>query len=195
MRFIALLARLLIVPAQGAAPQAVDLWPGKPPGDVGIPGEEKFLDLNGYHWEFTDTNSENGGGASIMRRIIGGENNSLSLGYLFAYSGFTQEIYSGFFTPRRYLRHAGQLAFNHNIGRKLHYSFHGTLGKEFFATSTTAANLLKYHRDGTVTTGLSYDVNSKTSFGVTYSYLDLAIPGSSGAFRTNAISAFSRFRF
>ena len=154
-----------------------------------------FLDLNGYHWEFTDTNSENGGGASIMRRIIGGENNSFSLGYLFAYSGFTQEIYSGFFTPRRYVRHAGQLAFNHNIGRKLHYSFHGTLGKEFFATSTTAPNLLKYHRDGTVTTGLSYDVNAKTSFGVTYSYLDLAIPGSSGAFRTNAISAFSRFRF
>ena len=45
MKFIALLALLVIVPAQGAAPQVLDLWPGKPPGDVGIPGEEKFLDL------------------------------------------------------------------------------------------------------------------------------------------------------
>jgi acetyl esterase/lipase len=29
----------------GAQPKVVDLWPGKPPGDVGIAGEEKFIEL------------------------------------------------------------------------------------------------------------------------------------------------------
>jgi tetratricopeptide (TPR) repeat protein len=153
------------------------------------------IELNGYHWAQSDHNSQNGGGASIMRRVLGGESNALSFGYLFAYSGFTDEIYSGIFTPRRFVRHAAQMAYNRNFGRKLHFSFHGTLGKEYFANSTTPVNLLKFHRDGTATLGLSYDVSSRSGFGVSYSYLDLAIPGASGAFRTNAISAFSRFRF
>lgn len=159
------------------------------------PDSRTTIELNGYHWEQSDHNAQSGAGASIMRRVLGGNRNTLSFGYLFAFSGFTDEIYSGIFTPRRFVRHAAQLAYNRNFGSKFHYSFHGTLGKEYFANSTTPPNLLRFHRDGTVTSGVSYDLSPKTSFGLTYSYLDLAIPGSSGAFRTNAISAFSRFRF
>jgi acetyl esterase/lipase len=44
---LSLLAGLF--PAAGTAaaqgPQVIDVWPGKPPGDVGIPGEEKFFEL------------------------------------------------------------------------------------------------------------------------------------------------------
>jgi tetratricopeptide (TPR) repeat protein len=160
------------------------------------PDSRTNLDLNGFHYEFTDTNAQNGVGASIMRRLLGGEAHSISLGYLFSFSGFTAEVPSGFFTPRRLVRHAAQLAYNKNFGRKLHYSFFGTLGKESYWLSTTPPSQLGFHRDGTVTSGLSYDVSPKSSFGVSYSYLNLAIPGgSSGAYRTNAISAFSRFRF
>jgi acetyl esterase/lipase len=37
---------LLLAPLASAAdPQVVSLWPGKPPGDVGITGEEKFIEL------------------------------------------------------------------------------------------------------------------------------------------------------
>jgi acetyl esterase/lipase len=32
-------------PALAAEPQVLDLWPGKPPGDVGSAGEEKFFEL------------------------------------------------------------------------------------------------------------------------------------------------------
>jgi acetyl esterase/lipase len=31
--------------AQAQQPLVVDIWPGKPPGDVGIPGEEKFIEI------------------------------------------------------------------------------------------------------------------------------------------------------
>jgi tetratricopeptide (TPR) repeat protein len=179
-------------------PTAVPVDVAKWGPSVGIrfhPDSKTTIVLNGFHWEYNDHNAENGGGASIMRRVLGGEGNALSLGYLFSYSGFTDEISSGFFTPRRLVRHAGQLAYNRNFGRKFHYSFHGTLGKEYFILSTTPVNQLGFHRDGSATTGVSYDVSPKTSFGVSYSYLNLAISGASGAFRTNAISAFSRFRF
>ncbi len=159
------------------------------------PDSKTSFDITGYHWEMTDRNAQNGTRISLMRKLLGSERNSLALGYLFEYSGFTDEFYSGFFTPRRYQRHAAQLAYNGTIGKKFHYSFHGTLGKEFFATSTTEPRLLKFHRDGTATFGVSYDTSAHNSFGVSYSYLDLAIPGATGAFRTNAVSAFTRFRF
>jgi acetyl esterase/lipase len=40
-------------PGSPGDPTVVDLWPGKPPGDVGIAGEEKWLDLkvNGKSYE------------------------------------------------------------------------------------------------------------------------------------------------
>lgn len=153
------------------------------------------IDLSGFHWEYSDRNAENGVNASIMRRVLGGERHSVSLGYLFSFSGFTDEFPSGFFTPRRLVRHAAQLAYNKTFGSKFHYSFHGTLGREEFQLSTTPASQLGFHRDGTATSGISYDISRKSSFGVSYSYLDLAIAGASGAYRTNAIAAFSRFRF
>jgi tetratricopeptide (TPR) repeat protein len=153
------------------------------------------VELSGFHWEYSDRNAQNGGTGSIMRRVLGGEDHSISLGYLFAFSGFTDEFPSGFFTPRRLVRHAAQLAYNKTFAKKFHYSFFGSLGREEFQLSTTPANQLGFHRDGTATTGISYDISKKSSFGVSYSYLDLAIAGASGAYRTNAISAFSRFRF
>lgn len=46
-RVLSIFAALLtsIVSLQAAEPVVVDLWPGKPPGDVGIAGTEKFFDL------------------------------------------------------------------------------------------------------------------------------------------------------
>jgi acetyl esterase/lipase len=42
---LALVGVALPTAARHSPPQIVELWPGKVPGDVGIPGEEKFLDL------------------------------------------------------------------------------------------------------------------------------------------------------
>lgn len=49
----ALAALLVLAGAQDAAPPVVDLWPGPVPGDVGIPGEERFrkLEVNGKAYE------------------------------------------------------------------------------------------------------------------------------------------------
>ena len=159
------------------------------------PDSRTNIDLSGFRWEYSDNNGQNGVNASLMRRVLGGENHSVSLGYLFAFSGFTDEFPSGFFTPRRLVRHAAQLAYNKTFAGKFHYSFHGTLGREEFQLSTTPANQLGFHRDGTATSGISYDISKRASFGVSYSYLDLAIAGATGAYRTNAVSAFSRIRF
>lgn len=40
-----LMAALLLLGAPVGDPLVVDLWPGKPPDDAGIPGEEKFFEL------------------------------------------------------------------------------------------------------------------------------------------------------
>src|SRR5581483_5291668 len=40
----ALICVLAAWPARAAEPLSIDLWPGKPPGDVGIRGEEKFFE-------------------------------------------------------------------------------------------------------------------------------------------------------
>src|SRR5215831_149998 len=42
---LALIGLALPVPAPPPSPQVFELWPGKVPGDVGIAGEEQFLDL------------------------------------------------------------------------------------------------------------------------------------------------------
>src|SRR4029079_11782762 len=42
---LALVGVALPTAARPSPPHVVELWPGKVPGDVGIPGEEKFLDL------------------------------------------------------------------------------------------------------------------------------------------------------
>ncbi len=44
---LSLLACILLTSLAGAAdkPLVLDVWPGKVPGDVGIPGEEKFIEL------------------------------------------------------------------------------------------------------------------------------------------------------
>jgi tetratricopeptide (TPR) repeat protein len=153
------------------------------------------LDVDAFHYQYSDTNTQNGGDLSFVRRLWGGEGKGLAVGYLFAYSGFTRDISSGFFAPRRYQRHAAQLNFDGRFTKRFAYSFYGTLGKEKFAMAATPVDQIRFHRDGTATLGLSYEINDKTSMGVSYSYLDLAPPGGSGAYRTNGVSAFTRIRF
>jgi acetyl esterase/lipase len=45
MRLLLFTLVLLAGHVNGAEPLVVELWPGKPPGDVGIAGEEKFFEL------------------------------------------------------------------------------------------------------------------------------------------------------
>lgn len=131
-----------------------------------------------YHEDYSDTNSNNGANFSLLVNAIRGEHFELETGYLYAVSGFTKDISSGYYAPTSFQRHAAlgnmRIKFSPNTG----ISFWGSLGRE-------SALDQAFRTDGTALVSWDYKLSPKVRTRLGYGYFAVSSVGSTGAYVTH----------
>lgn len=144
--------------------------------------------LDYYHQRYSDTNRNNGMNLSIMRNLVNGERFQLETGYLYAVSGFTKDINSGFFAPDQFQRHAALANVRAKLTNRLGMSFWGSLGREQIFSDP-------FRLDGTARVSWDYTFSHHFKFTWGYGYFAIASIARAGAYTTHTGYASLEFRF
>jgi hypothetical protein len=142
------------------------------------PARRTNFHVDGYHEEYSDTNANNGANFSVTQNLIHREHFELEGGYLFAISGFEQNLNSGFFAPTSFQRHAALGNVRINFTQKTGVSFWGSLGREEVFDSP-------FRLDGTSRVSWDYRLTRQLKFTLGYGYFNIAPIGGASSYVTH----------
>lgn len=131
-----------------------------------------------YHQRYSDTNRNNGGNFSFVRNLVRRERFELESGYAYSASGFSKNIYSGFFAPSQLQRHAVLLNLHGKVSPRVGFYFWGSLGGEQVFRDP-------FRLDGTARFGWDVTLSNHFKFVTGYGYFAISSIATAGAYRTH----------
>jgi hypothetical protein len=144
--------------------------------------------LDYYHENYSDSNRNNGGNFSLTGKPVSRDRGEVEIGYLYAVSGFTRNINSGFFAPSEFQRHAALLNLRQKVTPRNSLFFWGSLGREEVFHQ-------HFRWDGTARAAWECKVSNHTKFTLGYGYFAISSILQGGAYRTNTGYATLEFLF
>ncbi len=152
------------------------------------PDPKTSFHIDYFHQRYSDTNRNNGGNVYFLRNLVKKERLDVDSGYLYAVSGFTKQISSGFFAPSQFQRHAWLGNVRSKMSPWAALSFYGSLGRE-----QTFRNPFQW--DGTARVQWDFIVTPNVRFAFGYGYFAISSVGRVGIYRTHSVYIQMESRF
>ena len=152
------------------------------------PGPHAVFHVDYSHQRYSDTNRNNAINFSAMRNFVRNERLELEAGYLYAVSGFSKNIDSGFFAPSQFQRHALLLNLHGKVTPRVGFSFWGSLGGEQIFRDP-------FRLDGTARFGWDLALSNHFKFTAGYGYFAISSIATAGAYKTHTGYATLEFLF
>jgi len=152
------------------------------------PDRDTSIHIDYYHQRYSDTNRNNGGNFSVLRKLLRQERFNLEAGYLYSVYGFSKDLNSGFFAPSEFQRHAALINLRSQLTSRLGFSFWGSLGEESVSTDP-------YRFDATARGAWDYLFSDHFKLTVGYGYFAISTIVRAGGYTTHTGYLVLEFRF
>ena len=152
------------------------------------PTEDWLLHGDYFYGHYSDGNRAQGGNAIVSRTLARRAPLTVEAGYLYSYSGFSEDPGNGYYAPSRLQRHAGLLNLSGRGSTWFGYTLAGTLGTE-------QAEEDPWRLDWTAQVSADFTIRNSLKLSGGYGYARIASLSRAGAYLTHSAFARMEIRF